>query len=453
MKMSMIFSNATKANNPLATGGLTIRGQTSESVGPTMLIMKAPAKVQDSETNTPPQNQNISQNFAKTLMGRLEKEQLKADSGNRKSLEETQAFMDSLTGALDEIKDKFGQETANHIMAEILTNTERGMSGDRIAHSFIGALKVIAITAAETLRSDTATDSEVEDALNTKKLADLLNFLNNGTAESDDSDLQGLSGALNSYFGNPAFPLAEEEQKIFDTDFSWKTVKEISEKNAPAAFAFDLSLSVKELGQLHVDKLVKFLRDELGLEEAASYIENLGADDDIFTAVNHVKNLMWENTTVTGGFLGYEWREGPGAEQVHKLTEFLQYNMLDAVNSAFRNDPELSDRLKDFASMFYNGKVEDVPSGIGLTTWPGGLLGGQNSSSIYVADIGDTTVADRHEQFLFQAGDFWRGMAQSTGEENRQKYEGFAQNCDKSYEEYLLGKNKTEPGALVDQQA
>ena len=453
MKMSMIFSNATKANNPLATG-LTIRGQTSESVGSTMRIMKAVTKAQDSETNTPPQNQNSSQNFSKTLMDRLVKEQLKADSGNKKSLEETQAFMDSLTGALDEIKDKFGQGTANHIMAEILTNTERGLSGDRIAHSFTGALKVIAITTTQTLNSDTATDSELEDAKNTeKKLADLLNFLNNGTAENDDSDLQGLSGALNSYFGNPAFPLAEEEQKIFDTDFLWKTVKAISEKNASAADIFGLSLSVKELGQSHVDKLVNFLRNDLGHEEAASYIESLGADDDIFMAVNHVKNMMWENTTVTGGFLGYEWHEGPGAEQVHKLTEFLQYNMLDAVNSAFRNAPELSDRLKDYASMFYNGKAEDVPSGIGLTTWPGGLLGGQNSSSIYVADIGDTTVVDRHEQFLFQAGDFWRGMTQSTGEENRQKYEGFAQNCDKSYEEYLLGKNKTEPGALVDQQA
>ena len=453
-------------NGKLLASGLRIRGQaqSGEAASISNLTITNSGAGPSSATDTAAKKQNAGQNFAATLLSRLDSSQLKADSDDKKTLVESQALVDGLMAVIDEIQDKFGQNAANQAMAEILTNTESGLNANRIANAISGVLQGLANNVAGTMNNSEVTAEEYEEALKTEeKLKEFRNFLNQESINAGGKELQGLSAALNSYFGNPS--LAEDEQKQFGDDFSWMSANEIAEKQANKADSLNLTLSVKELGQLNVDELVKFLREEIGHEEAARYIENLGEDDDIFNAVDVVRNMFYENSAMVNpgidpetGFPGLRRREGEGVDQVVKLNDFLHFNMLDAVNSAFRNNPELSERLTSYAAANYGGNREAVPAGVGLISWPGGRLP-QGPTDVnaprdtYLADIGQTTTLTRQENLLSQMGDFWREVGKAHGEQGRAQYEKYAQGCDQDYQDYLLGKKKMVSGFLVDIEA
>jgi hypothetical protein len=467
--------NMNTTNNPLA-GKLSINGVSRQAPeantnmdgtslriagrGVTSSVSPAP-----NSEEAVAQKKNVAENFASTLLSRLTTLQNQGDD-IKKSPEEAQGLVDSITEAIEEIKKQFGQGAANEAMAAILSNTEDKLSGDRVASAISGVLQGIAGLNNATLKDQSVTAEKYEAAKETEqKLKDFVEYLNQGTVESGDKKTSGLSGALNDYFGNPELP--EEDQKRFTANFAWMTGAEIAAQEAEKNFTnTELPLSVAEFGRENVDKLADYLRNELDHQEAADYIKNLTDDDDIFLAIDHVRGILYENSGIVTpgkdpatGFLGLARLDGEGVEQAHKLTKFLNENMLDAVNSAFRSSPKLQARLQNYASMYFQGKTEDVPAGYGLTTWPGGNFdnytpghkpGNGKIGPIFMADIGETTAAERREKFMETASDFWRDAAQNIAPANADLYRQYAESSDKAYNEYMATKRNTPPGSMVE---
>ena len=407
---------------------------------------------------------NAAKNFSTELFSRLKQAQ-NNNPNSLKNAKDAQDLVDSITTSIDEIKTQFGQEAANQAMAEILTSTESGVSSSRIAGAISEVLRGISAANQAVLNSDHLTGERYEEAKKIdQQLTDFVEYLNSKeNYDQVDERPLGLSLALNDYFGDAN--LQEKDQKIFDANFEWLTVKEIEAKKAEDDDKDCLKLSVKELGQDAVNKIATFLRDELGNKEAASYIANLSEDDDIFKAVDHVRTMMFEDTHLVSGGLDEKTglpslvhREGTGVTQSFELNQFLSSEILDAVNSALRDDPELKERFTTYvADKQYGGDTTKVPDGLGLATWPGGMLGSiygpAHRSTVYLANIGNSTAEERKTDFLAQSGDFWKEAAKNSSNQNAAEYETIAKNCGQTYQDYISGRQATKPGTMVNKDA
>jgi hypothetical protein len=146
------------------------------------------------------------------------------------------------------------------------------------------------------------------------------------------------------------------------------------------------TISVDEFGRENLDDLTHFLRDYLGDDEAAKIIENLSGSDDIFEAVEKVRDLFYADSyraapidPEISWFPGIAHHEGPGMEKIAKLGIYLEKYMTGKVNQLIATNSTVKARMVKYAAKFLGCSQEDVMENCGITYWPG-VWGASNDS-------------------------------------------------------------------------
>lgn len=424
---------------------------------------KAQSTGPDSET----QKKAVTQNFAASLLTRLT-ESGGADPESQTNQEQAQALVDSITAAVDELKKQFGQEAANKAMADILTATKDRASSDSIAGAISGVLHELKASNQKTLDNSDPDSEDYDKALKLEQqLNDFLEYLNAKSINQDGRDVAGLSEALGAYFGS-----ASMDGKTFQEDFTFQSAQSSASADTGAATS-GFSLSVGEMGREVVQGLADYIRSEIGHEEAAAYIENLADGDDIFDAVDHVRNMFVANTTLTDGIITEPlngdvelWNEGskalvgmqslpqrvgPGVDQLRKLSDYLEGSLVDAANKAIRNDAAVDRRFQGFMTRYGD---ESQKSGYGLLTWPrtqsvGGLQDmsyGPERRTWNTGNIGDTTSAERRINAYSMSADFYATFADS-----HETYRALSEKAAAKHQELMAAYQKSKnSGEMVD---
>ncbi len=400
---SFMFDYGNGSNKKLFTGALRIAGDEKQNT-PETVAEPAKPEASDSKPVTVEQKEeklNVSDRFTETLLSRLAN--IQDETGAKKTPEDSQKLVNSITATIEEIRKKFGQEAANRAMADILTGTEKNMTADAIAGAVSGVLKGLSEASEETIKDPSATKEQYEAALKTKEqLQEFVKKLNEANSNEDGSGNSGLNGALSSYFG-----LSAESQKNFTDDYSWASpIKDgiSSEGGSYKAFA----MSVKEFGRAPLQEFADYLRSEVGSEEAAKYIEGLSDGEDVFDAVDRVRNILLENTHVTEPDAesirrfgaSFPQRAGEGVEQLGKVNRYLAENMVDAANESIRGSAEIKARLQAATAYDSDRNQSDT---YGLYTWPRGVSVGRLCDWRYgesyrtwdFGECGDSSGADR----------------------------------------------------------
>ena len=483
-------SSTGKAGQGLLGGNLQIRGRGEASAlaagTDAGQVQTATAAVSAAEEG----GKSASQNFREAFLSRLEEAQ------TEKNAEENQALTESVMAVIAEIRDKFGDEAANQAMAEVLTATSDGVTGERIAEAIGGVLKGLSTLNQETLQNSEATPEELAEAEETgRKLQEFLEYLNQDSVESDGQSVPGFSQALNDYFGLAGG--SPDSQKVFGEDFNWRSAQELSDQQAAdgAEKEYRFSLSVKEIGRETINGLANYLREVVGSPEAAEYIENLSDDADVFDAVDQVRNMFLANTTLTDGIItealngaNENWnrqsralvgtqslpqRVGPGIDQNRQLSDYLDKYMVDAANAAIRSDPEVTRRFHDFVTFDvdesrqkqnYEEFLEwdqETRDGYGLFAWPGASCVGGMQDFYYGQErrtwscgfVGDTTGEERRIERLNTSSSILSNFAQSTtNQAEKDIYQRWSEEQAAAYQELIGAYRQSQTsGNLVDQ--
>ncbi|UQZ91384.1 hypothetical protein C4J81_18980 (plasmid) [Deltaproteobacteria bacterium Smac51] len=388
-------------------------------------------------------NKNVAQNFESTLMRRLTKARNEAEA-DEKTPEELEAMMGSIMDTVKEVKKEFGNETANQLMAEILTGTEKGVSGDRIAGAVSTVLKGIKNSNNAVINKSDVTADELAKAeeLN-KKLESFVGFLNKGDADEEGGS---LNSALNSYFGFSK--MAEDDQKNFGDDFAWLSANQIRANEQSTGQSQQCGITVEEFGRENLAELVDFLRNDLGDEKAAQYIETLGDEDDIFDAVDQLCQTFREDSQEVGGVnaetgeIVLNHLEGQGIEKMQKLGQFLNHNMVDKVNEVIRTNDDVRQRFLTEAGVAPED-AGSVPEGFGITAWPGEFGGRVDPAGFSpvstnrrfgMDDMTGSTGMSRSIESMSGWGDFNRLMGDLQPDKKGQ-YQAGASSLDAKYNE------------------
>ncbi len=476
--------NTNTASNPLA-GTLRINGVSHQSsannvTNPLMRGLRI-SKQNVEPSSAASQNaveqaskeeakQKLIQNFETTLLSRLEKtenpnakEKTPADT----RAEEAKVLANSITATIEQIKKEFGKEAANEVMANILTSTEDGVTADKIANAIGSVFAAFANSAKEAATSATATPDDLAKADETnKKLEKMVKFLNAGEPDKTDGEKSALTGALNEFFGMNAFE--EDDRDRFTADFKWiSRNEEIENEKAKGHKEKDFYLTFEELGKENTDRLINFLRNDLGDEAAAQYIESLGEDADVFEAITDLRDMFYEDSEKVGYFnnstdFKLARHEGPGMDKIEKLTDFLNDNMLDEVNRIIRDDAGVHSRFLEMAAKKFDSS-EDIPATYGLAAWPsmglGTIANGDHlwETRFTMTDMGETTAEERKIMQIKGSADFNRVLAESDPAKKEQ-YLAAASRQDAAYEDAMAAyKAKTMPptphGSMVEAEA
>ena len=476
--------STSKAGKGFWGGNLQIRGREEASAQAAATdssqVQTATSAVAAAEEG----GKSASQNFRETFLSRLEEAQ------TEKSAEETLALTESVMAVIAEIRDKFGDEAANQAMAEVLTATSDGVTGERIAEAIGGVLKGLSALNQEAPQNSEATAEETG-----LKLQAFLEYLNQDSVEVDGRSLPGLSKALNDYFGLAGG--SADSQKVFGEDFNWRSAQELSDQQAAddAEKEYRFSLSVREIGRETMNGLANYLREVVGSSEAAEYIENLSDDADVFDAIDQVRNMFLANTTLTDGIItealngaNEKWnrqsqalvgtqslrqRVGPGLEQNRQLNDYLDKYMVDAANAAIRNDPEVTRRFQDFVTFDVDESRQkqnyedflqwdqETRDGYGLFTWPGARALGGMDDFYYGHErrtwscgfVGDTTGEERRIERLNTSSNILSNFAQSTtNQAEKDIYQRWSDEQAAAYQELISAYRQGQTsGNLVDQ--
>jgi hypothetical protein len=214
-------------------------------------------------------------NFAGEITARLE-------NANPGSPEAALFLAESLTVAADKIKTEFGQEKANEFMSRILTDTDAGLTEKKLTYAiseFFGHLM-----------AESRNNAELPE-----KLEAMQDFLNKGldlTLDprqlgdmAADGDRPGLSYALNNFFGTKAHISEdgqEAEVKGFNSRFErvYMSVGPGSANPYEKGFLVRHNLgAIKDISPEIVNEVSSFLREQIGDEALAEYLENESARD------------------------------------------------------------------------------------------------------------------------------------------------------------------------------
>jgi hypothetical protein len=245
-------------------GGLRINGQTPTEARLMALAAGQPEKSQKPEVAgaTAKQSQ-VNQRFSLEMAARLE-------AANPKAPQAGAHLAESLNATAEKIKTQFGPDKANEFKGRILAATDSGIKESILAATIGGFFKSLA--------AEASAKPEISD-----KLASIIVFLNQGLEndlaaelgqnqpESMDAvDVQGLSVAMNQYFGHKDVDGQSDTAKMFDADFNWVAssnwfVLQDPNKVNPA------TVSVEEgVWQMVADHL----RTTVGNEKAAAFFED-----------------------------------------------------------------------------------------------------------------------------------------------------------------------------------
>jgi hypothetical protein len=319
---SVYGGSATSKNGP--GHGLSLKNDVPEILS----ASKASAEVA--------KKKKIVENFESVIAGRVE-----ADGRRDKTGEERDALVKAVTGAIDRIRDDFGQETTTEAMAEILMGTEQTFNAATVATSLGKVLRdreaMVAKIAAGKLTEKDVPEFErmfgkLDKDIDTRawlketqeKLAGLVDFFNGAEADDEAGEVAAtlaatfgakpltaaealadgsLAGALNGYYGQAI--ISEEARYSFTDNFEWLPAAEAEKANRAlleTRHGLDFRIAAGEIGKDAIADLARFLRDELGDAKGAALIEGLGDGDDVIAAVNSLmKAHATEEASVLAG--------------------------------------------------------------------------------------------------------------------------------------------------------
>jgi hypothetical protein len=227
-------------------------------------------------------------------------------------------FEESLVSTLGQIKSQFGQDKANEFMNRILTATDSAVEEKSLSKAIGGFFQ------------DIANDPSVShDAI--KKLENIRKSLNSGLGISEEkkNTKTGLGYALNVFF-HPQSSVDAPSIKAFDENFERTVLQPTkTESTVMDTTNYDAYL----LGKAHFDetglagsetavKIADYLRNQIGNENAAVYLESLTAGS------NFVEGLATACSIVVN-------ENGQGAAS--NFVSFLNGSIKDEI-SASQND-------------------------------------------------------------------------------------------------------------------
>lgn len=227
-----------------------------------------------------------SENFKAAILSRVERHQKSGRTENT-SAESAQALADSLGQAAAEVKTVMGQKAANAFMAKVLTGLDKnGFNLEGLTESVGSALRDV---------------GQAESPTKVKQLAETFN--KDLSAPDDDENgraVKSLSRAIGDFFGLEKTKSEKgSTAEGFTLDGRWGEVEVVDEKSgskfikgteeaAEQALGVSAAFSLGELGSETKNDLVDFLRQELGAEEAAAYLEGQGDGADFMSTMDTV---------------------------------------------------------------------------------------------------------------------------------------------------------------------
>jgi len=292
-------SNGLRVNGQARTGGKMSVADTSQAA-------------------TGTRKQGVSENFKSALTARVERYQNSGQSEKGGTAENGKALVDSVAQAAAEIKTIYGQDAANAFMANVLKGVdEKGFNQESLTKSVSTALK------------------DVAQCGSSSQLQKLTESFNQGLGAADNPDgraVKGLSQAVNDFFG-----LEKQETKNgqtaqgFTANGNWGEVAVEDAGSGPlfvqgtpevaqSALEASASFQMKAIGQDTKDDLVNYLREELGAEEAAAFLESAPGKADFMSTMDHVIELAL--------------KEADGSENAAKLENYLNDQVVMAVNAS-----------------------------------------------------------------------------------------------------------------------
>jgi len=305
------FNHSSKPSSIFGAGGLRIKGQDpAEKPG----LEPAGIKNQEAEPSEPDdlKPQGLTK-FAGEITARLQ-------NANPNSPEAALLLADNLTAVAEEIKKEFGQGKANEFMSRILKATDAGVNEKELTFAISGFFRQI--------RAESKNDAALPE-----KLENIRTFLNKGLdlsleakplgAMIEDGEKPGLSYALNNFF-NTRTDISENgetaEAKGFDSGFE-RVYMRVRTGSADAyendVFAWRHNLgAIKDISPETVDLVSSFLKNQIGDEALAEYLEK---DPDFLGAV-----------TTSIAVVAKEYGRGAASEYVN----FLNQNVAPAISSA-----------------------------------------------------------------------------------------------------------------------
>lgn len=260
--------------------GLRVSGRSQASGG---------LKVNATATNSSAlgsRSSGASEHFKASILSRVERFQKSGRTENT-SAESAQALVDSVGQAAAEVKTVMGQEAANAFMAKVLTGLDKnGFSLEGLTDSVGSALRDV---------------GQAESSSKVKQLTE--SFNKDLSAPADDKNgraVKSLSRAIGDFFGLEK--TASEKGSTaegFTKDGRWGEVEVADEESgtrflkgteeaAEQALSVSAAFSLGELGSDTKNDLVDFLRQELGAEEAAAYLESQGDGADFMGTMDTV---------------------------------------------------------------------------------------------------------------------------------------------------------------------
>jgi hypothetical protein len=249
--------------------------------------------------------------FAGEITARLQ-------NANPNSPEAALLLADNLTAASDEIKKEFGQAKANEFMSRVLLATDAGVTEKELTFAISGFFSQII--------AESQNDADFSE-----KLENMQNFLNKGldlTLDArqlrqmiEDGDKPGLSYALNNFFNTKA-DISEDGQtaevKGFNSGFE-RVYMRVQPGNAAESGVSSWRHNfgaIKDISLETINLVSSFLRDRIGDEALAAYLEK---ESDFLSAV-----------TTSIAVVAKEYGQRAAAEYV----DFLNSNVAPAISSA-----------------------------------------------------------------------------------------------------------------------
>ena len=262
----------------------------------------------------------VAENFKQAILHRAERFQ---NSGQIEGSgpKEARALADSLGQAAHQVREAYGQEAANSFMAKVLQGVDKeGFGLNSLTDSLGSALR------------------DVAQGHSPHLLEDLTETFNQGLGLSAEAngqrETQGLSQAVADFFGLE--PQGDKDNQLamgFDRNGRWDEVAVSENKGdsvyikgtpqaAEAALADSASsLTLDTIGEDAKAGLVDFLRNDLGAEEAATYLESASDRAGLMKTIDQTISKALEET---GGENG----------QAARLENYLNQELKGAVNAS-----------------------------------------------------------------------------------------------------------------------
>ncbi|UQZ90319.1 hypothetical protein C4J81_14340 [Deltaproteobacteria bacterium Smac51] len=361
----MQINGSTTAN----TENMYVKGRSTSSGG--MSIDNSDS----AQTGGSAGRKGVYSNFKESLMNRLEHSQ-RSGLASGSSQEDAQALVDSITATVAKVKDTFGQEAGNAAMSKILKDLDqKGFSLESVTETVSDAVR-------HASQSGTSRQkAEFYEELNEDLGANL--------EEGKSDKTKSLSRAINDFFGLEGETNEKgDKAKVmgFDEKGNWREVDVEIEKEGESGQLFlegtpeaaedalrgSSSFTLKDIGQDTVDDMVDFLRNDMGSEEAASYVESQSKHADFMNTVDMAINKALENSP-------------DRAADVAKLEQYLNGDVKMAINNSSKINSNLFGNV-EFEGWTINSGVSSEEGGQAEVTFSTKWKYGNRDDVSYVRD-------------------------------------------------------------------